>query len=419
MALKRTGKDIRTIGNELNVGFVLEGSVRKSGNNLRITAQLIDTGADAHIWAEKYEGTLDDVFGIQERCSRSIVSALKLELDGEEERRLATNPIDDPVAYDCFLRARHQYRIGSEQSLARALDYLREGLEIVGDNAQIYAGMALVHFYYVDARAAPARPTLDKAEHFAWKALKLDPRSARSHCLLGLIERHRGTATAAVRHFEQARCIDPSDSETLLWLGWMYPLFLGKPAEARPIAQKFAEIDPISPIRFMPLVWVDWMEARYDSALQRLDDSLETFPGFRWPLFFKSQLLGRMGRKAESLGAVDEALREDPADFVSALCSLFRSVLEGNGEAFSSQLTDSLKDTLWNDPECPFWMAGWSALLSRNEEAIRWLQRAVDRGWINHPLLARDDPFLETVRGEAGFDALMGRIRPLWENFEA
>ena len=106
MRLKGTDKDIRTIGRELGVRFVLEGSVRKAGNSLRITAQLIDAETDEQLWAEKYSGTMDDVFELQERVSREIVKALGITLSSEEDRRLAHRSIENVHAFELYLQAR-------------------------------------------------------------------------------------------------------------------------------------------------------------------------------------------------------------------------------------------------------------------------------------------------------------------------
>jgi len=355
---------------------------------------------------------------MQEQFSRAIVKALKLKLNPEEETNLSENPIDDPRAHDLYLRAVQEYRVCSEDSLKRALDHLQEAQDLVGENALLYAGMAIVHFYYVDAMARPFDETLDRAEKLVWKSLKLDPDSSLAHHLMGRIERYRGSAVSAVRHFEQAFRINPNDTENLLFLSWMSSLFLGQPAAAKPVAKRLVEVDPLFPMRVVPLAWIDWMEGRYDAALKHLDTSLEECPEFRWPLFFKTQLLARKGEMEESLGVIEVALKEDPTDTVASLCSLFRAVTKGDDAGFSEQLTDSLRELLWNDPECPFWMAGWTALLGRHQESVEWLGRAVERGWINYPLMARDDPFLEKVRGDPGFLELMERVKPEWEGFD-
>jgi len=119
MTFKGTKKTIREIARAVNVRYVLEGSVRKAGNNLRITAQLIDAVNDAHLWAEKYSGTLDDVFEIQEKVSRSIVKALKLMLTYEETQKIEERPIPDLRAYDFYLRHRQEVWKGSEESLEK------------------------------------------------------------------------------------------------------------------------------------------------------------------------------------------------------------------------------------------------------------------------------------------------------------
>jgi len=150
MTFKGTKKKISEIVDEVNVRYVLEGSVRKAGNNLRITAQLIDALTDTHMWAEKYSGTLDDVFQIQEDVSKSIVETLKLMLSPEEETKLAERPIDDPLAVDCYMKASYEIMRFTESSIDGALEYLQNGLDIVGENPLIYAGMGYAHFHYVN-----------------------------------------------------------------------------------------------------------------------------------------------------------------------------------------------------------------------------------------------------------------------------
>jgi non-specific serine/threonine protein kinase len=142
---KDTSKNIRDIAQELNVGYVLEGSVRKAGNKLRIAAQLIDAAIDAHIWAETYDGFLEDVFAIQENVSQSIVTTLKLKLTPEEKQKICEKPIENVTAYECYLRAYHEILGFSAASLDRAVRYLQDSLDIIGDNAVIYSTMAYVY----------------------------------------------------------------------------------------------------------------------------------------------------------------------------------------------------------------------------------------------------------------------------------
>ena len=128
MRYKGATKSLPAIAEELKVRYVLEGSVRRAGNNLRITAQLIEAATDGHLWAEKYTGTLDDVFDMQEKVSRAIVEALKVELTPEENRRLGDHPIQNAYAFECYLKARREiWRWGEPSSLDRAMEYLETG----------------------------------------------------------------------------------------------------------------------------------------------------------------------------------------------------------------------------------------------------------------------------------------------------
>ena len=141
MAFKDTKKDVRVIARELGVRYVLQGSVRRAEKQLRISAQLIDAIRDDHLWAESYDGTLEDVFAIQERLARLIVAALELRLTPDEERRLAERPIGNVHAYECYLRARHEAWRWRPDAIAHAIQLLRNGLAIVGDNARLYAAL--------------------------------------------------------------------------------------------------------------------------------------------------------------------------------------------------------------------------------------------------------------------------------------
>lgn len=137
MTFKGTNKKIKDIAAEVNARYILEGSVRKAGNNLRITAQLIDAQNDVHVWAEKYNGTIDDIFDIQEKVSRSITVALDVKLTREEETVLSKHPIQNTKAYEYYIIARQAMWKRTEQSLEDAIMFAQKGLDLVGNNAYL------------------------------------------------------------------------------------------------------------------------------------------------------------------------------------------------------------------------------------------------------------------------------------------
>jgi adenylate cyclase len=139
LSYKNTDKDPPTIARELRVRYVLEGSVRKAGTSLRITAQLIDGQGATQVWSDQYAGKFEEVFDLRERVSREVVHALEIPLSVEEDRIIAARPFADPMAYDCYLRALHELANSQDGAVERATMLARRGLEIAGDNPLLLA----------------------------------------------------------------------------------------------------------------------------------------------------------------------------------------------------------------------------------------------------------------------------------------
>ncbi len=170
MTFKGTNKKIKEIAAEVNAQYILEGSVRKAGNNLRITAQLIDALNDTHLWAERYNGSVDDVFDIQEKVSRSIVEALNLKLTSKEDFNLSSHPILHPKAYEYYILARQAMWKRTEQSLENAITFAQRGLDLVGDNDLLYAIMSTAYLYFSHFALRPDPSYEEKAYAYATKS---------------------------------------------------------------------------------------------------------------------------------------------------------------------------------------------------------------------------------------------------------
>ena len=181
MRLKGDARGLAAIGRDLACPYVLEGSVRRAGNNLRITARLVDAPNDVQLWADKYAGTLDDVFDIQERVSRSIVDALEIRLTPQEAAQLAERPIADVRAQESYLRARTEIWSFMPGGLDLAISHLEAALRLIGDNALIYQGLGEAYFQHVNIGAAIGREEefIEKAETCADKIFALEPESPR------------------------------------------------------------------------------------------------------------------------------------------------------------------------------------------------------------------------------------------------
>ena len=422
MRLKGTQKDMKTIIQDLNVQYVLEGSVRKAGNNLRITAQLIDAVNDKHLWAEKYSGTMDDVFDIQEKVSRSIVDALKVIITPDEEKQIAERPIDNVQAYECYLRAMREMYRGSEVSLERALRDLQMGLDIMGDNVLLFAGMGSVYCNFYEFGIRVTEETLTKAEEYAFKVLRLEPNSALSYNLLGRIERFRGSAIKALKHFKQALDIDPNDREALFCFGIVYNWQVGKPDSARPIIEKLIDRDPLSPLNHLSLGQNYWLTCEFDNALKSFNNMLKLEPDSVLANFFIAYTLLWSKQYDKAYALIDRMAQEESSDQMHKVFTgwllFLKYALNGEKSNPLELLNEDVRNYFWHDADLPWLGAGGFALIDEKKEAIRWLEHSINKGNINYPLLSEIDPFLENIRGEERFKKLMERVKYEWENFE-
>jgi non-specific serine/threonine protein kinase len=417
MTLKGSKKKANEIANELDVQYVLEGSVRKAGNNLRITAQLIDATNDAHLWAEKYSGTLDDVFDIQEKVSRSIVDALKLKLSPEEKKRIAERPIADVQAYECYLKSRQEIWRFSEEGLERALQLIKNGLEIVGDNELLYGAMGTAYWMYINAGIKGDEHYLQKAEECARKVFKLNPDSALGYFLRGSIFTNRGKVQEGVKDLKRALEIDPNNSDTLLVLGRVLA-GCGKRLAAEPIIKKNIEIDPLIPVNHCMPGYLDVLDGRFESAVgpyRKMYQMDTKSPAGRW---FYALVLSYNRCYEEAYAHIDKIAEDTPGTVVAAVSLFLKYALQGKKNEALQSVTQELKATARWTEYISREMAHGYALINEKDDALRWLENAVNHGFINYPYLSKYDIFLENIRGEERFKKLMERVKHEWENFE-
>lgn len=413
MSLKGARKPTQEIATLLNVDHVLEGSVRKAGERLRITAQLIDAATDEHLWAERFDGTLDDVFDIQEKVARSIADALRVTLTPSEAEKLADRPVSDARAYECVLRARQVQMSGTREGFERALRYYQRAVEIMGDHPVLDAGMATAHFFAVELNVATREESLPVARELTRRAQR-NPSSA--HMLRGWLERLTGRQDKAIRHFEEAVITRPHDVDALFWLAYSYA-GAGYSAAARAVHRELTSIDPLTAANDMPLGWSYLMEGNFSGALSAWDEIRRRESGMRFINLMRMHGLARLGQTEEACRAADETVAEDPSDMFAEATTAFKCALQGDRDGLVAILNGERHSFYWHDPDFPWWAAGWLALVGEKEQALDWLERWIDRGGCGYPTLAHIDPLLENLRGESRFQDLIERIRPQWEQF--
>ena len=420
MRLKGTEKDVRTIARELDTRYVLTGGIRRAGSQLRVTAQLVDASADVQLWAEKFSGTLEDVFDIQERLSRQIVDALRLRLTPAEDRRIAERPIADVRAYEFYLLARQQIWSFTGPALDRSLQLVRRAEEIVGENELLLAAEGLIYWQYVNVGLVPVDrydEYLKKAESCAARIFELKPDSSKGHGLRGAIRNNRADPAGAVRDFKRALALDPNDPESLLWLGYDYAVS-GRMLLARALMERLQQVDPLTSINLSVYGMVAMMDGRYDEALRWTQRSVDVDPANPSHRMVHALMLAANDRRAEAARMLDEVAHDTPAMAWAKLASAMAHALRGERDAVLRVMTPELRAAAWWDDIFSWWTADCFALVDEREAAIDFVERAVSFGIINYPFLARFEPFLANVRSEPRFLRLMEGVRKAWETFE-
>ncbi|MCH9651551.1 MAG: hypothetical protein K0U98_25210 [Deltaproteobacteria bacterium] len=420
MQLKGSEKSIRVIGREVGADYVLEGSVRKAAQRIRITAKLVDAKTDGLMWAEKYGGSMEDVFEIQEGISRKVVQALELHLTTREAKKLAERPINDVQAYEYYLRAKQEIFRFTEDALERALDYLHKSQDIIGDNILLNSAMGYVYWQYVNAGITSDASFVDKARLCAQKIHQLDPDSSHGFRLLGLVDMHgmqAGQIQEVVRNLKRALARDPNDTDAIFWVSLMYG-FVGRTETAAPLVEKLVAIDPLTPFYRMMPGFLALMQGDFEGAAGPFEKAVRMDPGNPILRFTYGHILALGGEQQEAFGVWDRLDKDMPDSFFGNFGQFFKLALQDSKEQALAMATESLRSAAIDDCQYAWTMAGCFALLEEQEEAIRFLQSCVDHGLINHPLLATQDPFLENLRGTEAFDALMADTHDQWQRFE-
>jgi serine/threonine protein kinase/tetratricopeptide (TPR) repeat protein len=378
-ALKGTTEDIRAIGKRLEVSAVLEGSVRKMGNKIRVSAQLINVMNGLQLWSERYDREIEDVFAIQDEIAQNIVKALRVVLSEDEKKAIEKVATGNVQAYDYYLRGRtffHQHR---RTSLEFARKMFTRAIEVDPNYARAYAGIAdccSILFMYFDAREA----NLKQADKASQTALDLDPDLAEAHSARGLSYSLSKRYEQAEAEFEIAMKLDPKLYEAPYFYGRAC-LAQGKSYEAAPLFEKAAAIRPE-------------------------DYQATTFLATAYTAQGRIGEASKASRRA--ITAIEKWLDINPDD--ARALNIGATIWSNLGE--TEHALDWAKRSLDIDPEDPqllYNVACVYAIEGRKEDALRCLEEAIDKGyghreWIEH------DSDLNSLRSDNRFKALLDRV---------
>lgn len=374
-AFKGSRQDVREIGEKLNVATVLEGSVRKAGMRLRITAQLIDAREGYHLWSESYDRELEDVFAIQEDIARSIVDALKVELVGEEESQpLVQHATDNLEAYTLYLKGRHAYNLWTEDALERSLEYFRQALEADPAYARAYSGIADSLVHLADDWLSPEE-AYPRAKQAAQKAVELDPSLAEAHTALGkVLAWYEWNFDRAELVLRRAIAENPKYPEAHWVLGSVLPCN-GRLKEALTEEQTALALDPLSGTFRAFVARILLFLRRYDEAVAESERTLELEPGATRAYVYMGQAYLASGEPERALEIFRQGV--EVGDVLSLDAYIAQALAAVGKEAEARATLERLEFGSEGYVREEFVAAGWAAL-GELDRAFAALDRALE-----------------------------------------
>lgn len=391
-------------GRELNVDSVLEGSIQRAGDRMRVTVQLISVRESRPLWAHSFDERLTDIFTVQDSISAQVAQALTLKLTGEEQRLLAKRYTENVEAYQSYLRGRYFWNKRNEESLNRSIDYFNEAIDRDHAYALAYAGLADAHSvigFYQFGKLPPAE-SFQKAKTAALKALELDETLAEAHASLALsVGDVDADDRAAEREFKRAIELNPNYATAHHW----YSDFLAttsRPAEAMAEIKRALELDPLSLVINATLGERLSQERRYDEAITQLRKTLEMDSNFGPAHYLLGLALEQKGRYEEAVAELDKArtLSGNNPWMVSALGHTL--ALAGRREEAQRVLME-LRELSKSRYVTPYDYAVVYQGLGQPEQAVEWL-RKLNKDKVERSI--KNDPRMDALQQDARFQKL-------------
>jgi TolB-like protein/Tfp pilus assembly protein PilF len=410
MAYKGTRKPLSQIAGELNVDAVVEGTVLRVGNRVRITAELVQVSTDRHLWADTYESPMGDVLALQNRVSSAIVNEIRINLTPEEEQRLASNPAITPEAYENYLKGRYYWNKRSDENLTKAISYFERATLQDPQYALAYAGLSDC-YAIISAEifgTMPAAEAAPKAKAAALRALEIDPTLAEAETSLATVKfNYDWDWNAAAEGFAKAIQRNPSYA-TAYQRYSLYLMAMGRSADSFDQINKARELDPLSISINFSLGWRLYMARQYDRAIQQLRNTLEMDPSYELPHLVLGLSYAQKGDFDLAIPELRKAaeLSHGTPLMISALANAYaRSGNKAEAEKLLTELI-SLSNKQYVSP---YYFAVVYVGLGEHEKALDCLEKAfADRS--NGLVFLKVEPELDDLRSNPRFVGLQLKL---------
>jgi serine/threonine protein kinase len=409
MQYKGMKKSLPQISKELGVDAVVEGSVQRSGNRVRITVQLIQASNDTHLWADSYERDLGDVLALQDEVAQDIADKIRLKLTPQEKMQLASARAVNPAAYEAYLQGRFFTREGTIEGFQKSLESFQKAVEIDPGFALGYAELARSYLRLGNTSNMPSKRAYEKGTVAALKALRMDDTLSETHVLLAEIKHlYEWDQSGAEREYKRAIDLNPS----LANAHGSYSLYLDHMArceEAMAEAKTAKQLDPLAIGRNVLLGIAFYCDRDYDQAIVQFQKELELDPTYFLAQHWLVYPYLSKGMYEEAIAEItQEARHKDlPETVVRSQLGVAYGLAGKREEAV--KILDELRKKRNQEYVRPRAIASLYAALAEKKEAIEWLEKSYEErdDWI---VWTRMNPEFESLRSDARFQDLMRRI---------
>jgi len=395
----------RKVGDQLHVGTVLEGSVRKAGDKLRVTAQLINVSDGYHLWSKDYDGDVKDILNFQSNVAEQVVQALQIELRGDETRVLAKKPTENPEAHRLYLLGRYEFGKYTQTGWNNAIRYYEEALRLDPDYALAYCGLA-DNYAYMGSVVMPEKEAIAKEKEFAEKALELDPELAEAHMSLAVVLVGAYDWRNALKEFDRALELNPNLAFAYELQAWTVN-GLGRFDEAISKTRKAVELDPLNPFFQMSLSFYQYWARQYDDAIAQARKTLAMDPNSAISHVLVGLSFLKKGDTAGAIAELQKSKAPDPGAWYQGFLGYAQA--SSGDRAKAEQSLRELEELAKRQYVSPTAFATIYLGLGNKEKCLDWLEKAYEERdsacWY-----LKIDQIYDSVRNEPRFQALVQKV---------
>ena len=409
---KSAPENLREIAKQLGVMHIVEGSVQKANDQVRVNVQLLNAMSDAHLWGDTYDRKVTDIFAVESEIAKTIADALQAKLTSSEKTAIAQQPTSNTEAYELYLKGRFFWNKRTADDLRKSIEYFNQAIQKDPDYALAFAGLADSYLLLPTYGSASTQEVVPQARAALKKALELDDSLAEAHASSGLLDLNEVQLQPAIAELERAVELKPNYATAHHWLMYCH-LALGNFDSAIAEGKRALELDPLSLIINADLAWAYFCARWFDEAERQARKTLEIDPNFFRVHYYLGEVLQFKGRLAEAIPEYQKAfdLNGDPYSL-----GMLGQAFAYNGQKDAAEkVLARLNEQAKSRYVAPYAFVLVYLGLGEKERALDELERAYQRGETNYLFRIRVDPLLDPLRGDERFEALAERIVPARE----